>query len=151
MKFLSLCHIPFLSPDTSLQVLSGHFLSSSSFSQCLSLGLPQFLGHGNNLPWSAVGSPCKAQQGPAWSPTLAQARLSKEDSNHHRKHSYHSAHDSPLSFLHILSIYHTIISLSKGTWALDKRNWIKWLLGIVEVNLYMRENILRQCFLRKLQ
>lgn len=59
--------------------------------------LPQLLGHGNNLPWSAVGSPCKAQQGPAWSPTLAQARLSKEDSNHHRKHSYHSATESPLS------------------------------------------------------
>lgn len=39
--------------------------------------LPQFLGHGNNFPWSAVDSPCKAQQGPAWSPTLAQARLSR--------------------------------------------------------------------------
>lgn len=84
-KSWSLWHVPFLSSVTSL-VLSGDLFSSSTrFSHCLALGLPQFLGYGCNLSWSAVGSSCKAQQGPAWSPTLAQARLSMEDSNHHRK------------------------------------------------------------------
>lgn len=93
-KSWSLWYVPFLSSVTSLEVVSGDFFSSSTrFFQCLALGLPQFLEYGNNLPWSAVGSPCKAQQGPAWSPTQAQARLLTEDSNHHRN----GAHESPLS------------------------------------------------------
>lgn len=126
------------------------FLSSSTrFSQCLALYCHNSWGMETTFPgllWTPLVKPSRDQPGhPLWPRPGCQGGLKSS-----QKTLLPQCHcKSTLFLLHILSIYLTTVSVSKGMWRLDKRNWVTCLLGVVKVNLYMGESTLGKYFLRK--